>query len=85
MGCQPDAVRGIDVRVGRTSKPYESGELAVLYSSGVGNPPYWFFILEAAQFDPLRAQEIEERINQIWWERYLTHRAARSIADSKES
>ena len=38
--------------------------------------PYWYLILEAANGDPLRAQEIEVNISQEWWERWMANRDA---------
>lgn len=32
--------------------------------------PLWASILLAANGDPLRAQEIEERVTEEWWERW---------------
>jgi len=32
--------------------------------------PLWFQVLAAAEFDPLRAQEIEERLSMEWWTYY---------------
>ena len=38
---------------------------------GVSVPvPSWVAIMEAADGDPLKAQQIEDEINQVWWERY---------------
>jgi len=34
-------------------------------------------ILEAAGYDPLRAQEIEERLTQEWWDRWIVDRDVR--------
>jgi hypothetical protein len=34
--------------------------------------PRWYLILQAANFDPLRAQEIEEGVSRRWWEYYMT-------------
>ncbi len=36
-------------------------------------------ILEAAKYDPLRAQEIESGLSQVWWQRYQVyqHEAAK--------
>jgi hypothetical protein len=41
-------------------------------------------ILEAANYDPLRAQEIEERVDAEWWSRWLTDRNERIGAANKE-
>lgn len=37
-------------------------------------------MLEAAGFDPLRAQEIEAGVSAYWWERYLVDRNERMKA-----
>jgi hypothetical protein len=34
-------------------------------------------ILEAANYDPLRAQEIEKELSFEWWDRWLLDRKAR--------
>jgi hypothetical protein len=34
-------------------------------------------LLEAAGYDPLRAQEIDENITELWWERWLYDREQR--------
>jgi len=44
----------------------------------------WVIILNAADNDPLRAQEIEEDLSQYWWERYLIYRKEQSIAQQEE-
>jgi hypothetical protein len=36
--------------------------------------------MEAAQGDPLRAQEIEERLSETWFERWMAWRQASSEA-----
>ena len=33
--------------------------------------PSWVAIMEAADGDPLRAQQLEDEISQSWWERYM--------------
>lgn len=38
------------------------------------NPPLWLMLIEAAHGDPLRAQEIEAGLNQVWAERYFVYR-----------
>jgi len=50
----------------------------------MGFPPEWALILEAAGYDPLRAMEIEERIDQEWWQRWLVDRDARVSAQNKD-
>lgn len=42
--------------------------------------PLWLLILEAAQFDPLRAQEIEEGLKGEWWQLYEVYRHQLSVA-----
>ena len=32
--------------------------------------PLWVSILQAASGDPLRAQELEEKLSATWWRRY---------------
>ncbi len=41
-------------------------------------PPPWANILAAADGDPLRAQEIENGVSELWWERWLALMQARS-------
>jgi len=41
-------------------------------------------ILDAADNDPLRAQEIEEGLSEFWWERYRIYRKEQSIAQQEE-
>jgi len=38
-------------------------------------------ILEAAKQDPLRAQEIEEKVSRTWWVRWTVNRRARLAAE----
>lgn len=43
-----------------------------MYLKGVPmRVPMWVAVLEAAGGDPLRAMEIEERISEEWWERWV--------------
>lgn len=46
--------------------------------------PQWFIVLEAAGWDPLRAQDMEERLTQAWWERYRVFRKEREAVDEWE-
>ena len=39
--------------------------------------PTWILLLEAAGYDPLRAMEIEDKISQEWWERWMLDRDMR--------
>jgi len=52
---------------------------------GSGTPPIWAVILEAANYDPLRAQEIEERVNAQWWSRWLADRTERVNAANQKA
>lgn len=36
--------------------------------------PLWVLTLEAAGGDPLRAMEIEEQVNEVWWTRLMVYR-----------
>ena len=45
--------------------------------------PVWVLALEMANGDPLRAQEIEERVSERWLARVLTYR--RETARAQES
>ena len=49
-----------------------------LYFQGIPTciPPSWVIVLEAADQDPLRAQEIEDKIGQRWWFYYRAYREA---------
>lgn len=47
------------------------------YAAGRARVPLWLMTLEAAGYDPLRAMEIEERVSQEWWDRYLLDRDQR--------
>lgn len=40
--------------------------------------PTWVILLEAANGDPLRAQEIEENLTAYWWSRYQEYTKERS-------
>jgi hypothetical protein len=40
-------------------------------------------VLEAAGYDPLRAREIYEQVDQVWWERFLYDRAHRIAREAK--
>jgi hypothetical protein len=36
--------------------------------------PLWFLLLDITEGDPLKAAEIEENIDQEWWERLQIYR-----------
>jgi len=42
-------------------------------------------ILEAAGYDPLRAQEMETQLSEEWWERWLADRNERVNAANQRS
>lgn len=42
-------------------------------------------ILEAAGWDPLRAQEIEAGLSERWWVNYLAYREQAARAQKKEN
>jgi len=42
-------------------------------------------VLEAAGYDPLRAQEMEEKLTEVWWERWLIDRNERVFRDNQRS
>ena len=42
-------------------------------------------LLEAADYDPLRAQQIENELTQEWWERWLVDREERVKAINHRS
>lgn len=46
--------------------------------------PLWLLVLEAAKWDPLRAQEIEAGLSERWWANYLAYREGASRAQGKE-
>jgi hypothetical protein len=49
------------------------------------NPGWWPIVLEAANNDPLRAQEIEANLSRDWWEKYLVYRQEQAeIAKAQE-
>lgn len=39
--------------------------------------PLWAFLLDAANGDPLRAQELEANLEPEWWEYFLIYRRAK--------
>lgn len=41
-------------------------------------------VLEAAGNDPLRAQEMEESLSQLWWDRWIVDRKHRTKAQERE-
>ena len=43
--------------------------------------PYWVSVLSAAGGDPLRAQEIEDELNEVWYWRWRLVEDARGKAD----
>jgi len=51
--------------------------LIAFYDAGRGSPPVWVLILEAAGYDPLRAQEIEDNLTETWWNRWMYDREQR--------
>jgi hypothetical protein len=46
--------------------------------------PLWLMILEAAGWDPLRAQEMEANLSERWWMNYLAYREGASRAAGNE-
>jgi len=42
-------------------------------------------LLEAAEYDPLRAQQLENELSEIWWERWLYDREQRLKAQEKKA
>ncbi len=55
-----------------------------LYFRGVpANIPAWVLILEAANMDPIRAAEIEEKATERWWKRYMRYRKKKNEAEKK--
>ena len=53
---------------------------------GISVPvPSWVVILEAAGGDPLRAQEIENEVNQLWYERWSLWNKLKSQAAKARS
>jgi len=42
-------------------------------------------ILEAAGYDPLRAQEMEAQLSEVWWERWMADRNERVYASNNRS
>jgi len=48
----------------------ERGEIRTFFKGHPAYVPQWVLILQAADFDPLRAQEIEERLTGRWWNYY---------------
>jgi len=42
-------------------------------------------VLEAAGYDPLRAQQMEAELSRDWWERYeVYHNAAAKVANEQQ-
>lgn len=46
--------------------------------------PIWMLILEAAHFDPLRAQEMEAELSERWWKNYLAYRHEASAVQRQQ-
>ena len=47
-------------------------------------PGWWVLIMDAAQGDPLKAQQMEENLSETWWERWLEwHTATAKVADEQ--
>jgi hypothetical protein len=47
---------------------------ARLSKMGTVTLPAWYYCLEMAGGDPLKAAQIEEEITEEWWERYFKWR-----------
>ena len=45
----------------------ERGEIRTFFRGHPAYVPPWLLILQAADFDPLQAQEIEEKLTGRWW------------------
>lgn len=54
------------------------------YFAGAGEIPLWVMVLEAAGDDPLRAQEMEGQLSQLWWDRWMVNRRFRAEAQERE-
>lgn len=57
-----------------------------LYLKGIpSSPPIWALCIEAADGDPLRAQEIYNQLDREWWEYWMTYsKEAGSVAKERE-
>lgn len=63
----------------------EERELAWALRGIVGaRAPLWASILSAANGDPLRAMEIEERVSEEWWARWQAYSRAQAAAAKGE-
>jgi hypothetical protein len=39
------------------------------------SPDWWLVILEMANYDPLRAQQIEQELSMDWYRRYVAYKS----------
>lgn len=63
----------------------ERGEIRSYFKGHPAYVPLWFQILAAADFDPLRAQEMEERLIGKWWHYHGVMSTERSKAEKQMS
>ena len=47
--------------------------------------PLWVVVLDMADGDPLRAQEIEAGLSRDWWEKYMVYARERGRAQESRS
>lgn len=84
MGRQPGAVRCDAAGAQWDGKPYltpEDVDIRLFLRGIAAEVPLWLIILEAAKFDPLRAQEIEAGLSEEWWTHYMVYRRNQGIVN----
>jgi len=53
--------------------PEEVNEIRLSLRGVPSITPLWLSILEAAHFNPLEAQRIEQELEPYWWQRYTIY------------
>ena len=84
MGRQPGAIRYDAGGALGQQQPYltpEDVDIRLFLRGIPASAPLWLVILEAARFDPLRAQEIEAGLSEDWWTNYMVYRRNQGIVN----
>jgi len=59
----------------------ERGEIRSFFKGHPAYVPFWFQILDAAGFDPLRAQVMEQELTGRWWHYHEIAQSERAKAE----
>ena len=61
----------------------DRGEIRSYFKGHPAYVPVWFQVLVAANYDPLRAQEMMEKLTGKWWHYYTVANSERARAEKQ--